>query len=386
MHNSFSTLVIILAFFLPITCVAKNEMSTDKLMQKADSCIREFNYNEAILYYSQLYKITENFNIARKLVEAHKHLGHYKDCISIIRTIPKDSLKYEDLRSLYFSYHNMEKSDSLLFYADSILSLNPFDSEVLVSLATFCNATNRFSKALNACQRYLQKDSLNMPVLRQFGYASYLAGNFQEAYNSYLQLKKYGFENYESSFIMGISLANLGKDSEAYDYLLQASKIKNNNDFSSLYHLGKICISIGLCTDGIAFLEKAIKLQSPDSIMLSTLYKSVAEGYFLSHKYKDAALAFENSSRFESNNPITYYNIAQMYETIGIKDKAKHYYTLFLKYSDKLKNCIENKEMVNSVRKKLNAKKIKPTSHTTVYAVRHTVVPILEHYVIVDIT
>lgn len=359
MKNSFSKYFVLLLAFLPITCMAENSISSERLKQKADSCVNEFNYNEAVLYYSQLYKIKEDLIVARKLVDAHKHIGHYKECISILRTFPTDSLKYEDLRSLFFSYRNLANSDSLLFYGDSIITLNPYDSEVVVSLATYCNTINHFSKTIDICQRYLQKDSLNMPVLRQFGYASYLTGNYQEAYNSYMQLQKNGFENYESSFIIGISLENLGKNSEAYDYLLQATKFKNNKDFPSLYHLGKICISIGLGTEGVDFLEKAIKLQTPDSVMLSTLYKGVAEGYFLSHKYKEAALAFENSSLYESNNPITYYNIAQMYETIGIEDKVIHYYTLFLKYSDKLKDSTENKEMVSVVKQKLKEKSLK---------------------------
>ena len=346
----------ILVCISTLSCFAGTDIRYYEFMRKADSCVNAYNYLAAIPYYMQARNDNHELEVVRKLAIAHKHLGHFMECISLLKSIPKDSLQYDDLRSLYFSYRNIENADSLLLYGLKILDRKPYDSEVLVSVAAYCNATDKPNVTRKICQKYLMVDSANVLVLRHFGYASYLVQKYQDAYRAYHKMETMGFSNYESSYIMGISLEEMGKNSEAYDPLLLAVQYKKHKDFSSLFHLGKVCVAIGLYADGVNFLTEAKELQTPDSMLMSTLYKHIAEAYFLKHNYEDAAHAFENSSFYEPNNPITYYNIAQMYGGARNLKKERHYYSLFLSKAEMLKESEETKEMIEIAKAKLKSK------------------------------
>ena len=346
-----------LLFSLLVTAPGMAQGMTDtwQLVMKADSCMRAFNYHEATSYYNMALEASHDIGIARKLADAHKRLGHYKECIALLAAIPKDSTVYDDLRAMYFSYRSLEDADSLLQYGSRLLDRNPYDSEALVSVAGFCNANNRPEKALGLCRQYLAADSTNALVLRQYGYAAYLTENYREALHAYLQLESFGFDNYESAFITGISLEQLGQADKACGYLLKAAQHKAFRDFPSLYHLATAHFAASQYDEGVNYLQQAIQLQLPDSALLATLYRKEADAHFMRQRYRDGAIAFENSARYEPERPLTYYNIAQMYEAVGEADKARHYYTLFLDKAHQLKNTDENKDLIETAKSKLAA-------------------------------
>lgn len=338
-------------------CDAKKKqeaVDTLKILSlRGDSCIAAYNYYHASVFYKQAYDLNSNVTMARKLANVYRKMGRNKDCASLLRSIPSDSIVYNDIRSLYFAYSSMSNRDSLLFYGDSATHLNPYDSEIVVSMASYCNDNNKPLQAGKICSLYLLRDSTNLLVLRQYGYSSYLLEDYSEAYKTYKKLEEKGFDNYESTFIMGISLAKLHKNELAYDYLLRAATHKSFKDYISLHYLGTLCLEIGKNDEAVIYLSQAIELQKPDSSLLAILYKEKAQAYYNKQNYYKAAKEFEQSAIYNPDDPITYYNIAQMYGATGDKKKEKANYTIFLQKSDLLKDTEENRELIKRVKKGL---------------------------------
>lgn len=336
-------------------CLAKKKqvLATDTLQilsAKGDSCADAFDYYHASKYYRMVYDSVPSPKTTRKLANIYRRLGLNRDCASLLRGMPADSVTYKDLRTLYFAYRNLENIDSLLFYGDSVTRINPYDSEIVVSMAAYCNAVNNSEKAESVCQRYLQGDSTNMLVRRQYGYASYLQGHYAEAFHAYKQLESEGFDNYESTFVMGVSLEKLEDLGQAYDYLLRAARHKSFKDYTTLHHLGAVCAELGFTDEGISYLNQAITLQTPDSTLMSLLHKELAQAYFNKHSYEEAAAEFEKSTLYQPENPLTYYNIAQMYGAIGNRKKERENYTIFLNKSALLKDTEDNQETIARVK------------------------------------
>ena len=343
-----------------VNCTAKQHkaVKTDSLtifMAKGDSCVDSYDYYHASIFYQKAHAVSMTPETMRKLANVHHHMGRDKDCIRLLKEIPADSINYNDLRALFFAYKSLNDKDSLLLYGDCITRINPYDSEIVVSMAIYCNERNIPDKAISICQNYLHGDSLNLLVKRQLGYAFYLSGYNKEALDIYKELESKGFTNYESALIIGLSLKETDNAGEAYDYLLRAAKYKDFKDFTSLYNLGKVCNMLGLSDEAIDYTKNAISLLMPDSARMYALHTELAEAYFNIGNYKDAAKQFELSAQFKPDTPITYYNIAQMYGTVGNEEKVRENLTLFLEKSSSWEDNDEHHDMLEKAKEQLRA-------------------------------
>lgn len=347
--STFYTLSILAARSVRMSLKQKSD-STTIFTDKGDSCFSAYNYFQASHFYEKACGITPKVCNARKLANAYRKLGQNRECAMLLKMIPKDSVHYDDIRTLYYVYRSIDDIDSLLFYGDSALRVNPFDMELVVSMSSYCNSINKPEKAAVICKTYLERDSDNIFVTRQLGYASFLIGDYQAACQCYRKLEKVGLSSFESNLIMGLSLKKLGETGAAYDYLLKAAKLKGFKHYTSLHNLGEVCIKIGFIDEGIGYLQQAVALLTPDSTQLYALHTELGEAFFDKHNYKETADQFEQSARFSPDNPIVYYNIAQMYGAVGDKKKVKENYIIFIKKSNLLKDDEDNNVLIEKAK------------------------------------
>lgn len=349
---------LLLLLCTPISAAKKPKAPSREalMLAEADSLMQHYNYFHASKIYRSLYDSLPTPLVTRKLANVYRRMGRNDESAALLRTIPQDSVTYDDVRASFLAYRNIENKDSLLFYGDKVLRMNPYDSEVVVQMATYCNANNFPQKAFLLCRQYDSRDSTNLLVVKQMGYAAYLMEFHEDALKCYTKLLDAGFDNYESAFIIGISLERMGKMEEAYPHLKKAVEYKDFRDYLTLYHLGKVCMAIGMCDEAVGNYQKAISIEMPDSSAMSVMYIDMAEAYTCRHKYLEAAHALEQSMAFAPDKPLTYYNIAQMYGALKDAKKARQYYTLFLEKSSQMKPTDENKELVDQVKEWLKKK------------------------------
>lgn len=359
--RSTNIIFLLIMFLSPITIKAEdnNSIAQQRILEtKMDSCMNTHDYFHAMQYYTQMDTafVHQNLSIIRKAAEMHRNRGNnalWMSHLLYIYSTKPDSITYNDIRSLYFASRNREMEDFCTLFGNKAISMNPYDSEIVTSMATYFNDTEHPDKAMELCGSYLQRDSTNLKVLRQYGYAAHLLGNATEALNTYKKLEANGFDNYESALIIGVSLIRLDSTWASRPYLRKAVERRKGNEYASLMHLGNVNIACGEYGEGVSHLEKAIDVINPDGNTMYSLLYSIAEGYYGMNNYKQAAKAFSECTKYKSEKPILYYNIAQMCK--GMKDNKKElkYINMFLDKTHLLEDTPENKKLIDEMQERI---------------------------------
>lgn len=354
----------------PITSKAQDkgfEIQQRLLAAKGDSCVQTFDYFHALQYYKQLDTtfVNNNLPVVRNMAEIYRRTGNNKAWFNTLVRVyssQPDSMTYNDMRSLFFASRSIEWDDFITMIGNKILKTNPYDSEIVVSMASYFNDTKHPDKALELCGDYMQRDSTNLGVMRQYGYAAHLLGNSKEALETYKKLEANGFDNYESALIIGYSLLKLDSAWNARPYLRKAVEKRKEGEYASLLHLGNAYIACGEYGEGIGCLYEVIETITPKNDLYYSLYNSIGEAYYKQKIYEKAAKAFLECTKYKSDNPLVYYNIAQMCK--GMKDDKREikYSQKFLDISHHLEDRPDNKELIKSVEERVeylskNAKK-----------------------------
>jgi tetratricopeptide (TPR) repeat protein len=189
--------------------------------------------------------------------------------------------------------------------------------------------------------------------MRQYGYAAHLLGNSKVALETYKKLEANGFDNYESALIIGYSLLKLDSAWNARPYLRKAVEKRKEGEYASLLHLGNAYIACGEYGEGIGCLYEVIETITPKNDLYYSLYNSIGEAYYKQKIYEKAAKAFLECTKYKSDNPLVYYNIAQMCK--GLKDEKREmrFSKKFLDISHHLEDTPQNKELIQSVEERV---------------------------------
>jgi tetratricopeptide (TPR) repeat protein len=345
-------------YLYPITIKAEdnNSIAQQRIWAaKGDSCVQAYDFFHAMQFYNNLTEefINQNTSVTRNIAELYRRTGNNKAWLNRLLYLHPDSITYNDLRLMFFANKNLGKEDQMVILADTILRTNPYDSEIVVSMASYFNDTKHPDKALELCGDYMQRDSTNLGVMRQYGYAAHLLGNSKEALETYKKLEANGFDNYESALIIGYSLLKLDSAWNARPYLRKAVEKRKEGEYASLLHLGNAYIACGEYGEGIGCLYEVIETITPKNDLYYSLYNSIGEAYYKQKIYEKAAKAFLECTKYKSDNPLVYYNIAQMCK--GMKDEKREmrFSKKFLDISHHLEDTPQNKELIQSVEERV---------------------------------
>jgi len=321
-----------------------------KNLHVADSLFSAFNYSAAASLYTRLQWGYDSVAVFRRLARCYNKQGDYQSESRTLLRIPADSLTHNDMRQLYYAHSYTQDSMAMETWGRRILQQYPYDADIITSVAADLMQKNKIDSARQLTMRYLETDTTNLNVWRQYAYSCYLLGDYAEAQRSYLKLYRKGWKGLEVSFILGVCYGEMNDANNAYDHLVRANQIKNGRDILILKLLAKNCMKIGMPKESAEYMEQAIELSVPDSLTLFGMYNDLAEAYFYLHDYEHAISAFQKASKCQPTKAITYYNIAQMYS--GLKDPVgmANYYKLFLKHSSSLKDTEDNREMIEKAK------------------------------------
>lgn len=358
-------------FFLTFSIEAKNEsVCISPLLLKGDSCMMEHDSYHAIEYYLQYRAECPNdLNTLRKLAACYRLRGDNRKCIASMDSIPEDSLNHEDLRMLFYACQNICHSKTG-YWGEQILRQYPFDGEVAASLFAYWNNLKQEENTKTYAKVYRENtDSTNILVNKEYAYAIFLSGEYAKAIPLYQKVIAEGFDNFESNFVLGMCYYNTGKYREAYDCLYKAN---NYNMFGSpnsnnLYFMGMACKKICETTLeakekatynnlAIKYLNESINLAFPRSRGLY-VNQQLAELYYNTLQYEKAGHAFAQCIEYDDeDNPLNYYNAAQMYIAAKMMPQAKLYLQMFLNKANKMKDEKDMAKMVATAKEQLKIK------------------------------
>ena len=358
-------ILILLLLGVSITKAKKEQKIEPTLVLKGDSCMNEHDSYHAITYYQQyIDEHPKDLNVLKKLASCYRMRGDNKKCIACMDSIPTDSLNHDDLRMKFYSYLNLGDKGRVDLYGTKIIDDYPYDSELFATLLSHWNNQGKPEKVSTFAMPYVEKyDSTNILVNKELAYSLYLQFKYEQAIPRYKRLIADGFDNFESNLVLGLCFHNQEKYKEATPYLEKAYQLKDDNS-NCLFYLGMnykkmaektkdIVCEREFRSKAITYLNRSIEVAYPKSRALY-INQQLAELYYKNFNYKEAGHSFAQCIEYdEEDNPLNYYNAAQMYIGAQMKPQAKLYLQIFLEKADKLKDEKEKAKLTSKVKEQL---------------------------------
>lgn len=332
------------------------------LVQKGDSCRDAFDLFHAADFYRQAQRLNNSLEIRRKSAELCYKTGNYAQCIAIIRTITPDSLSHADQRLLYFSYSRHSQPDSMIVEGERIVREYPYDSEITADLSGFYNKGGGAARARMLLTSYYAKDSSNIVINKQLGYACYQTKDYAQALHLFDKIRAAGDHSYNICYLTGMTYYLTDSLTLAYKYLKEAATLKEFKNAESLCRLGIVCIDLGSIKgqdskyiyDGLKYIKTAIELTQPQPQLMFSLYNKIAEGNMKLSEYNQTLDALQQCLVYNPDHAATYYKMAQVYSVLHNPKKERDYYRQFLDLAEKSNDSKEQfKPLIEKASKRL---------------------------------
>lgn len=332
----------------------KNEVKTDSLLVMGDSLMAEYDYARAADCFVQRIGAQEDQQAARqKLGECYYRMQRYRDCIECMRMIDPYKMSHTGKRMMYYSYKALERTDSASVWGDLIQDYHPRDMEVAVSLARMYNDMKNPVAAMYAAQRYLTRDTTCIPAMRQLAYGRYLSDlNAIEIYDKILARDSMDFE---ATFMKGMCLSMKDRQTQALPYLQRAAAMKDYRHLPSVLRLALVSADLNDSINAERYLKAAEELITPDPEILYAIKKKQAMVYHTLGKWQMSANALLECIRLRPAEALAYYNVAELFRSLGDTTSQRLYLKRFLEAvpNDKMSTTEEGKKVIAEAKKKL---------------------------------
>ncbi|MBO4826449.1 MAG: tetratricopeptide repeat protein [Prevotella sp.] len=298
----------------------------------------------------------------RRLAECHYKTGNFKQALSIAATLPPDSMTHDDLRLVYFCLSPLRgtggSADSLFYWGQRILKQYPMDAEVAADMAKRYIESEKPEIALKTATEYWLRDSTNVYVNRQLGYAQYLCGQYKEAINTYEQQLIRGDSSVIVLFPLGMCYYLTNDRPNAYIRLKQAAKATDYGNATCLAKLGIVAAQLGHAQESAEYLEKAINLFTPDPEVMALVYENLGDAHLQAGNMRAGIEAYRNCLNHNPEKPYyIYYEMGQAYGAIRDSANERKYFRLFLEETQKLKSLDGLEEAIAYAKRKVGLKK-----------------------------
>lgn len=337
-------LLLLLLSFLPVQ--ARKEKKTIELpteaqlcLERGDSCMDECNLLHAMKWFSRAMELCPTEKAVRRLAECHFGRGDFNQALSIMNRIPADSMTHAGLRLKYQCFGKQKAMDSVFVWGNRIVEDYPLDADVVADLAAKYIEAEKPEKALKVTYQYYLRDSMNVYVNRQMGYAEYLNGQYADAIRTYERLVARGDRSVIVLFPLGMCHYMSNDRPNAYRYLRMAAEATNQGNATCMAKLGIVATQLGHDEEGVECLEQAVRLFEPSDDVMAAIYESLGDAHLRLGQMKEGVEAYQRCLNRHPENPhIVYYEMAQAYGALKDSANERKCYRLFLAETQKLKS------------------------------------------------
>ena len=309
------------------------------LLQRGDSCMRQYNTYEALGFYQQAFEKDDTYEIRTKLADCHYRRADFRKAAELLKLIPEDSLSHDAFRQLAYSYQKQGDVDSYIYWTEQLVRRYPHDGEMVAGLTLALAQKEQAWKGLQYGLDYCMYDAKNILVNRAVADAFFLERDFANAAEWYNRLLEQGDSTFNTLYSAGMSYAQMDSLELAYEHLYAAFYISQMQHAGCAYRLGVVCVDTQRYPEGLNYLNLARELMRPDSTIMKAITLSQGEGYYLSQHYPEAVTAWKEHLTYNPTSVATYFNIANAYAYI-LKDdeQARDYYQQFLDRAAEVEN------------------------------------------------
>ncbi len=296
--------------------------------------VNKRNFNKATTFYWKILTINPmqkdaKANLANLLLRTDKD-RQAKELFG--QLVNDDTTNYYFMSQLATCYHNMNITDSAVYFYEKSLQLNPEDYLSVIRLSNIYIRHGAMTDGLDITEKYLQQDSSNVQVLKLNAYIHFLSGHYDKAIAQYLRSSAYGDSSFNVVKYLGLSYYQKEDMYMAAIYLDKAYRL-DSTDMETCLYLG---ISTGWTMDklkGIGYLKKTLDMIFPADELVVRIYRELADLYMAWSKPEDAVPYYLKILDYDTDNRLVLYKLGRCYEYID-KEKALDWYTEFMKTRD----------------------------------------------------
>lgn len=228
-------------------------------------------------------------------------------------------------------------------WGEAIIKRWPMDGEAVAKLAKEFLLSGLTDKAEIVCNRFWLKDETCMAVNDIMADVYMAQRQWVLAKDSYLLLLQQGDSTYKNMLNLGVSYERLEHPAEARKALDVAIAMSDSSVAAPLYHQGVVLGALGDYKASMDCFRRALKLLRPDSAVMFSCYRGLAEGEYAGQDYHRALDDFVQAEDYDPNSISTPYYIGICSEALGKKQEAKAAYQRFLQRAVKVEE--PNKEL-----------------------------------------
>lgn len=242
-----------------------------------------------------------------------------------------DSLNTYVLKSLGYSFNQIEKYDLSIIFFQKALNIIPNDPGSVMSLANLYLKLKQYPAGITVTNTYRMLDSTKKEVNSKNAYFYLLDKNYPEATARFQKCidagdsSKFNFKN------LGIAYYSINEYDKGKGYLEEAYGL-DPEDASTLHFLGICCYRSFYKELGIKYLEEAIKLYRPTEEKIALVYQNYAEACRGWDKCPTEKKISSSLRAYELNpaDSSLALNLAREYDQAKNWPKAIQYHELFL--------------------------------------------------------
>lgn len=324
-------LSLIFVFTASTLVCAGSVTPADSLLTLGDSLMSSHEVYRALCVYQEAFGKRDDAAVRMRLATCHYLRASYRQCASLLESLPSDSLSHDAMRQLFYGYKSIKDTPMQMHWGRELLRRWPMDAEVVADLALVYNLNDDPERALEVTNAYEAVDSLNILVKRQAADAQFFMKEYPAATNVYNQLLTLGDSTFSVYYSLGMCCEEMGQWEKACAYHGVAVQLTDSARAWPLYHLGSALIKANRADEGIPVLLKALMLMKPEDGVMYTLYNMLAEGYYAQEQWMSAIYDWKNALKHQPQSLSCLYNIAQTYEYLQDSAKAEDGYKDFLR-------------------------------------------------------
>lgn len=173
-------------------------------------------------------------------------------------------------------------------------------------------------------------------------------------FHAYRLLLQQGDSTYKNMLGLGVCYERMGNAAEARKAFDVAIAMSDSTAATPLYHQGAVLNELKDYAASMDCFNKALALLRPDSAVMFSCYRGLAEGYYASNDFRRALPEFQRAQDYSPKSVTTPYYIGICKEATGDKSKAKAAYQQFLQLAAKEEKPGEElKTMIDDAKRRI---------------------------------
>ena len=203
--------------------------------------------------------------------------------------------------------------------------LNKNDLELPVNIANVYARFREPALALAVLNEGLAVDSTDITILKTAAFIQFRLENYDTASSIFGKAFLYGDSAVFTRKHLGISYFNLNNYQDAIPHLRSFYEADTTNSEAS-YYLGLALCSWHGKNEGIEMLERTIKLMSPDTTFLGSLYAEIGQTWSDINNYERSLENYSMALHMDPDRPAYLLEMARLNDRIGnMKKSTTHY-------------------------------------------------------------